>query len=95
MADFWKFLIITCVCWPTTLSSRALDFKTDHFDQFIEDRVTSGRFSNVSEVMRKLLEQREQENKAKLKWLHAAVRQGIDEIGRGEEIEVGSIEDLA
>jgi hypothetical protein len=43
--------------------------------------------------MRKLLEQREQENKAKLKWLHAAVRQGIDEIGRGEEIEVGSIED--
>ena len=42
----------------------------------------------------RLLEQREQENKAKLKWLRAAVRQGIDEIGRGEGIEVGSIEDL-
>src|SRR5256885_1086639 len=70
---------------------------TDHFDQFIEARVTSGRFSNASEVVReglRLLEQREQENKAKLKWLRAAVRQGIDEIDRGEGIEVGSIENL-
>jgi antitoxin ParD1/3/4 len=70
---------------------------TDHFDQFIEARVTSGRFSNASEVVReglRLLEQREQENKAKLKWLRAAAKQGTDEIDRGEGIEVGSIENL-
>jgi antitoxin ParD1/3/4 len=70
---------------------------TDHLDQFIETRVTSGRFSNASEVVReglRLLEQREQENKVKLKWLRAAVRQGADEIDRGEGIEVGSIENL-
>ena len=70
---------------------------TDHFDQFIEARVTSGRFSNASEVVReglRLLEQREQENKAKLKWLRTAVKQGLDEIERGEGTEFDSIEDL-
>jgi antitoxin ParD1/3/4 len=70
---------------------------TDHLDRFIEARVTSGRFSNASEVVReglRLLEQREQENKAKLKWLRAAVRQGTDEIARGEGIEVGSMQNL-
>lgn len=42
---------------------------TEHFDRFIESGVTSGRFSNASEVVReglRLLEQREQEDKAKL-----------------------------
>ena len=70
---------------------------TDHFNRFIEARVTSGRFSNASEVVReglRLLEQREMENKAKLKWLRAAIRQGMDEIDRGEGIEAGSIENL-
>ncbi len=70
---------------------------TDHFDQFIETRVTSGRFSNASEVVReglRLLEQDEQENRAKLEWLRTAVKQGIDEIDRGEGIEFGSIGDL-
>jgi len=59
---------------------------TDHFDRFIEVGVTSGRFSNASEVVReglRLLEQREQEDKAKLKWLRAAVKEGIDDIERG------------
>lgn len=50
---------------------------TDHFDQFIDVGVSSGRFSNASEVVReglRLLEQREAEDKAKLEWLRAAVR---------------------
>ncbi len=37
---------------------------TEHFDRFIETGITSGRFSNASEVVReglRLLEQREQE----------------------------------
>lgn len=60
---------------------------TNRLDRFIESGVTSGRFSNASEVVReglRLLEQREQENKARLKWLRAAVKQGIDDIDRGD-----------
>ena len=60
---------------------------TDHFDRFIEAGVASGRFSNASEVVReglRLLEQREQEDRAKLKWLRAAVKEGIEDIDRGQ-----------
>ena len=70
---------------------------TDHFDRFIEAGITSGRFSNASEVVRaglRLLEQREQEDKTKLEWLHAAAKQGFDEIDRGEGIEFDSMEEL-
>ena len=59
---------------------------TEHFDRFIETRVTSGRFSNASEVVReglRLLEQREREDKAKLQWLRAAAKEGFDSIDRG------------
>jgi antitoxin ParD1/3/4 len=50
---------------------------TDHFDRFIEAGITSGRFGNASEAVRDglpLLEQRESEDKAKLRWLRAAVK---------------------
>ena len=60
---------------------------TDHFDYFIEKGVASGRFSNASEVVReglRLLEQREQEDKARLKWLRTATQEGIDDMERGE-----------
>ena len=59
---------------------------TDHLDRLIEARVNSGRFSNASEVVReglRLLEQRDQEDKARLKWLRAAVKEGIEDIDRG------------
>jgi putative addiction module CopG family antidote len=48
---------------------------TEHFDRFIETGITSGRFSNASEVVReglRLLEQREQEDKPKIEWLRGA-----------------------
>jgi antitoxin ParD1/3/4 len=70
---------------------------TDHFDRFIETGVSSGRFSNASEVVReglRLLEQRQQEDKAKLKWLRAAVKEGIDESKRGDYTEIRSARDL-
>ena len=38
----------------------------------------------------RLLEQSEQERKAKLKWLRTAVREGMDQIGRGEYTELHS-----
>lgn len=70
---------------------------TKYFDQFIESGIKSGRFSNASEVVReglRLLEQREKEDQAKLEWLCRAVKEGIDELDRGEGIAFDSIDDL-
>ncbi len=49
----------------------------NYFDQFIHNRISEGRFKNVSEVVRaglRLLE--EEENKVKA--LRSAVQEGID-----------------
>ena len=70
---------------------------TDHFDQFIETEVTSGRFSNASEVVREglcLLEQREGEDRAKIEWLRSAAKEGFDQIDRGEGIEFENMDDF-
>jgi antitoxin ParD1/3/4 len=66
---------------------------TKHWDEFIESGITSGRFSNASEVVReglRLLEQREAEEKAKLEWLRAAVKEGFDDIERGDYVTLTS-----
>jgi antitoxin ParD1/3/4 len=71
---------------------------TDHFDRFIEAGITSGRFSNASEVVReglRLLEQREQEDQAKLEWLRAAAQEGFDAIDRGDYVTLRSDQDIA
>jgi antitoxin ParD1/3/4 len=71
---------------------------TEHLDRFIEAGITSGRFSNASEVVReglRLLEQREQEDKAKLEWLRAAAKEAFDSLDRGEGIEFETMDDLA
>jgi antitoxin ParD1/3/4 len=70
---------------------------TEHLDRFIEAGITSGRFSNASEVVReglRLLEQREQEDKAKLEWLRTAAKEGFDQLDRGEGIEFESMNDF-
>lgn len=70
---------------------------TEHFDRFIETRITSGRFSNASEVVReglRLLEQREQEDKAKIEWLRAAAKEGFDAAGSGDSVALNSEEEL-
>jgi antitoxin ParD1/3/4 len=70
---------------------------TEHFDRFIEAGITSGRFSNASEVVReglRLLEQREQEDKAKIEWLRSAAKKGFDELDRGEGIEFKSMDEF-
>ena len=70
---------------------------TPHFDRYIESGVSSGRYSNASEMIReglRLLEQREQEDAAKLAWLRGAVREGIEQLDRGEGITFSSVDEL-
>ena len=60
---------------------------------FIETGIISGRFSNASEVVReglRLLEQREQEDKAKIEWLRAAAKEGFDAADRGDYVALNS-----
>src|SRR5262245_19819772 len=60
---------------------------TDHYDRFIEGGIKAGRYSNASEMVReglRLLEQRDAEDKARLKWLRGAAKEGFDAIDRGE-----------
>jgi antitoxin ParD1/3/4 len=66
---------------------------TEHFDRFIEAGITSGRFSDASEAVReglRLLEQREQEDKAKIEWLRAAAKEGFDDIELGDYVTLRS-----
>lgn len=51
-----------------------------HFETFIRQQIDSGRFNNVSEVVRaglRLLEEREAERAAKLKALREAIAVGL------------------
>ena len=66
---------------------------TEHFDRFVESGIASGRFSNASEVVReglRLLEQREQEDKAKIEWLRDAAKEGFDAADRGDYVTLRS-----
>ncbi len=52
-----------------------------HFERFIRQQVASGRFNNVSEVIRaglRLLEEREAEQSAKLQVLRDAMTMGLN-----------------
>jgi len=62
---------------------------TEHLDHFIERQVSSGRYSNASEIVRealRLLEEEEQVRQAKLKALRQAAKQGLEEIDQGKGI---------
>jgi len=70
---------------------------TEHLDKFVEKRVKTGQFSNASEVVReglRLLEQRQQEDEAKLRWLRGAAKEGFDAIGNGDYVSIQSDADL-
>jgi antitoxin ParD1/3/4 len=52
---------------------------TEHFNEFVERQVSSGRYSNASEIVRealRLLEEQEQVREAKLRALRQAAKQG-------------------
>jgi antitoxin ParD1/3/4 len=70
---------------------------TEHFDRFIETGIASGRFSNASEVVReglRLLEQREQEDKARIAWLRGAAKEGFDAADRGDYVTLRSDQEI-
>lgn len=59
---------------------------TDHQAQLVERLVASGRYQNVSEVLReglRLIESREAEEKIRLKALREAARVGVDDLEAG------------
>ncbi len=71
---------------------------TDYFDQFVEKLVTSGRFSNASEVMRaglRLLEQRAREDAKKLAVLRSLASEGFGELDQGKGTPMESEPELA
>jgi antitoxin ParD1/3/4 len=53
----------------------------DHYESFVRELVSSGRYSSASEVLRdglRLLEEREQLREIKLKALREAIQEGLD-----------------
>ena len=70
---------------------------TPHFQALTQQMVASGRYNNVSEVVRdglRLLESRMQEDKAKLIALRDAAKQGFAAIERGEYLALQSDRDI-
>lgn len=71
---------------------------TPHFESLTQQLVSSGRYNNVSEVVRdglRLLESRVQEEAAKLAALRAAVHVGSDAIERGDYTVLNNEQDIA
>lgn len=72
-------------------------FLSEHFDDFIAAGIETGRYSNASEVVRdglRLLEQREQEDRAKIEWLRTAAQGAVDSLERGVGKTFGSVGEL-
>jgi antitoxin ParD1/3/4 len=70
---------------------------TDRLDRFVESELCSGHYGNASEVVReglRLMERRKREERAKLKWLRGAVKEGLEQIDRGEGIGFHSMDEL-
>jgi antitoxin ParD1/3/4 len=64
---------------------------TDHYDQFVEGLVASGRYKNASEVMRaglRLLERESMEEREKLTVLRNLASEAFASLDRGEGIEL-------
>lgn len=70
----------------------------DHFDEFIDAVINSGRYDNASDVVGgclRLLERRELEDEAKIAWLRTAAAEAFTCLDRGEAIRYESMDELA
>jgi len=64
-----------------------------HFEGVIEGLIEGGRYSTASEVIReglRLVEEREEQRKAKLEALRAEIQKGLDS-GPAEEVDIGEM----
>ena len=64
---------------------------TPEQDAFVRKMVEAGEYQNASEAVRdalRVLRQRRQEDALKLKVLRAQIKTGIDELERGEFVEI-------
>ncbi len=71
---------------------------TDYHDQFVNEWVTSGRFSSASEVMRaglRLLEQQAREADEKLSLLRSMASEAFQALDQGQGIAIESEDELA
>jgi antitoxin ParD1/3/4 len=67
---------------------------TRQLDDYVEERVASGAYQNASEVVRaglRALSRDEAEHALKLEQLKATIQIGVDELNRGEGIEVTDV----
>jgi antitoxin ParD1/3/4 len=70
---------------------------TPHFEALTQRLVSSGKYNNVSEIVRdglRLLESREQEEAAKLKALREAAKIGFTDIQRGNFVSLDNQQDI-
>lgn len=70
---------------------------TPHFESLTQRLVSSGKYNNVSEIVRdglRLLESREQEEAAKLKALREAAKIGFTDIQRGHYVSLDNRQDI-
>jgi antitoxin ParD1/3/4 len=70
---------------------------TPHFESLTQRLVSSGKYNNVSEIVRdglRLLELREQEEAAKLKALLKAAKIGFTDIQRGNYVSLDTQQDI-
>lgn len=71
---------------------------TDHFDNFIADEISAGRYRNASEVMRaglRLLQEQASADAHKLEMLRRLATEGLAQLQQGHGIEFTSSSDLA
>ena len=69
----------------------------DHFEQFVADQVSSGRFEDASDVVRaglKLLEEQERLRPIKLDTLRSEIEKGINALADGRFVEARGEDEL-
>ncbi len=71
---------------------------TEHYSEFVEHLVHTGRFKNAREVFRaglRLLEQSTTEDQEKIKLLRKLVAEGFSQIDQGEGVEFENRQQLS
>lgn len=70
---------------------------TEHYNHFVDQQISDGRFSNASEVLRaglRLLEQQTHEDQEKLWLLQSLAAEAFDEIDQGKGIAINDAKQL-